>query len=159
MRLTAQLTLFGIRLAPILLIAYWALIFTGTHLPSVPMPEVPYIDKVQHFVAFLGLAFLLAWAIPTSGRNPRTKMALAFLVAVCYGVVDEWTQQWVGRTSDLKDLAADSAGAFTGVIVYYIAWRLLFPPPRRAAAPASGRDADADVPADKRPRRADQRVA
>jgi len=127
MRLFTQLSLFGIRLAPVLLSGYWVLIFTGTHMPTVPMPEIKNLDKVQHFLAFLGLAFLLAWSIPGRGNYPRVKMTFAFVIAVCYGVFDEITQQWVGRTTDILDFAADACGALTGILVYWIARRILFP--------------------------------
>ncbi|QEG41119.1 VanZ family protein [Roseimaritima ulvae] len=127
MRFLTRLTLFGIRLAPILLAIYWILIFTGTHLPTVPMPAVRNLDKVQHFVAFTGLAFLLAWSIPTSGRDPRTKMIFAFLISVCYGMFDELTQQFVGRNTELADFVADCVGALAGVFVYLFAKMILFP--------------------------------
>ncbi len=133
MRFLTRLTLFGIRLAPILLAIYWILIFTGTHLPTVPMPSIKYLDKVQHFVAFSGLAFLLAWSIPTSGRDPRTKMIFAFLISVCYGMFDELTQQFVGRNTELADFVADCCGALTGVFVYRMAKSILFP-----TSPGSG---------------------
>ncbi|WP_153558765.1 VanZ family protein [Roseimaritima sediminicola] len=128
MQILTRLTLFGIRLAPILLGVYWILLFTGTHLPSVPMPQVQHLDKVQHFVAFAGLAFLLAWAIPAHQRDPRTKMIFAFLVAICYGLFDELTQQFVGRHTDMMDFAADCGGALMGVLIYRLAKRILFPP-------------------------------
>lgn len=141
MRFLSRLTLFGIRLAPILLAIYWILIFTGTHLPSVPMPSVRNLDKVQHFVAFSGLAFLLAWSIPTSGRDPRTKMIFAFLISVCYGMFDELTQQFVGRNTELADFVADCCGALAGVFVYLLAKRILFP-----TSPGSGERQPASEP-------------
>lgn len=126
MRFLSRLSLFGVRLATVLLIVYWLLIFTGTHLPKLPVVHVPGNDKLYHFAAFVGLAFLLAWAIPTRGRDPRTKVVLALLVAMLYGVFDELTQALVpGRTSDIVDFAADCSGALLGVLCYWTARRVL----------------------------------
>lgn len=125
MRGIPRLSIFGVRLAVVLLVVYWLLIFTGTHLPRLPSTGIDNADKVQHFAAFLGLAFLLAWAIPASKKNVATKMTVAFLVAACYGVFDELTQGLVSRSTDLYDYYADLAGALAGVVVYYIARRFL----------------------------------
>lgn len=123
-----RLSLFGVRLAVLLLGIYWVLLFTGTHLPRPPSIDIDNIDKVQHFAAFSGLAFLLAWAIPAFKKNVATKMILAFLVAACYGIFDELTQGLTKRTPDLNDYYADCAGALTGVVVYYIARRFIVGP-------------------------------
>lgn len=118
-----RLSIFGVRLAVLLLAVYWLLIFTGTHIPRPPSTGIENADKAQHFIAFLGLAFLLAWAIPASKKNVGVKMTVGFLVAACYGVFDELTQSLVGRSTDLYDYYADVAGALTGVVVYYLARR------------------------------------
>ncbi len=149
MRGVPRLSIFGVRLAVILLAIYWILLFTGTHLPKVPSAGIPHIDKVQHAVAFAGLAFLLAWAVPASGKNVRTKMIIAFLVAACYGMIDEWTQGWVQRTTDLHDYYADCGGALLGILAYYCLRRWIFSPSSfrrrssRGGESASARDGGA----------------
>lgn len=125
MRGIPRLSIFGVRLAVLLLAVYWLLLFTGTHIPRPPSTGIENADKVQHFTAFMGLAFLLAWAIPASKKNVGIKMALAFLVAACYGVFDELTQGLVNRSTELSDFYADCAGALVGVVVYYLARRFL----------------------------------
>lgn len=134
MRYVTQVTLFGFRLAPLLLVAYWLLLFTGTHLPNLSMPKVPNGDKIQHFVAYAGLAFLLCWSIPGRQRTVGMRMTLAFVITAVYGVFDEYTQQFVGRDMDVADFIADCFGAAVGITAYRFARGLLFPGPSRAAS-------------------------
>jgi VanZ family protein len=110
------------RTALLVLLAYWLLIFVGTHLPSHSIPALGKGDKAIHFAAFGGLAFLLAWAIP-SGRRPLSyNIAIAAAIAFVYAVVDELTQLMVpGRSGDVWDVVADSVGIVLGLVAYLIA--------------------------------------
>ncbi len=113
------------RLASVVLIAYWALIFVGTHLPSARMPSLHASDKLYHFVAFAGLSFLLCWAIPSSRVSRGKILILSAVISLSYAVIDELTQQFIpGRSCDIWDVAADSVGVLIGLITYTIA-RLL----------------------------------
>lgn len=110
------------RVASIILFAYWALIFFGTHLPKASMPSLNASDKVYHCGAFAGLSFLLCWAIPSSRFSLSKILVLAASVALVYAVLDEWTQQFIpGRTCDIWDVAADSVGVVLGLTSYCIA--------------------------------------
>ena len=110
------------RFASVVLLAYWALIFVGTHLPSARMPSLHASDKFYHFVAFAGLSFLLCWAIPSSRVSWGKILVLAASIALTYAVLDELTQQFIpGRTCDIWDVAADSVGVLLGLITYTIA--------------------------------------
>src|SRR5690606_19587172 len=98
MRPLSPLTIFGIRLATLVLAAYWIALFTGTHMPSPPSVKVPHGDKFQHFGAFFGLGILLCWAIPTRGRLLR-KLAVVGTLAVGYAAFDEWSQRFTATRS------------------------------------------------------------
>lgn len=113
-------TIRGIRVASLALAGYWLMLFIATHLPAVPMPHMANSDKYLHFFAFAGLAFLLAWSIPTIPNHRWINVVLALAVAITYGAVDEISQTPVGRTADVMDWVADSAGAFFGVVCYVI---------------------------------------
>lgn len=105
------------RLASVVLLAYWALIFVGTHLPSARMPSLHASDKLCHFLAFAGLTFLLCWAIPSSRVSWGKILVLAGAIALTYAMLDEWSQQFIpGRTSDIWDVAADAVGIALGII-------------------------------------------
>ena len=119
MRQIVQLTIFGIRLAPILLVVYWIMLFTGTHLPGSALKSIKYNDKLLHCVAFAGLSFLLAWTLPKQlfGRIPS--MVLAAVITMTYAVIDEWTQAFVpNRTPDFNDFVADCVGMLVGFAAY-----------------------------------------
>ncbi len=92
--------------------SYWIFLFCSTHLPQlridVPVPES---DKLAHLAAFALLAFLF-WRFgqtlvrPLSGRF----VWLAASVLIAYAGLDEYLQQFVGRTTDLRDWLCDAAG-------------------------------------------------
>jgi VanZ family protein len=78
-------------------------------------------DKLLHFSAYAGLAFLVAlnWWL----RRPfgwRQGLVAVALVAV-YGMVDELTQIPVGRDCELFDWVADLAGSASGVAFFLAA--------------------------------------
>lgn len=123
-----------LRWGVVLLIAYWLLIFAGTHLPHLPPSAGDQIsDKVKHFGAFFGLATLLCFvtAAPESFRRIAAVVAIAFV----YGIFDELTQMLVpGRHADWLDLAADTGGILTAVVLYTTAW-IVYRNGRRAPGP------------------------
>jgi VanZ family protein len=109
---------------------------TATHVPltGVRLPEwrlIP-IDKLFHFTAYAGLAFLLStlaaaiWT-GTEGKPWRhvARYAAVLPVVAVYGALDEITQPAVGRTADRLDWTADVAGAATGLAVFFAVRALL----------------------------------
>lgn len=124
----------------VLLAVYWPSLALGTHLPQQQMWVQSTNDKVMHFGSFLGLAFLLSWCVMY--RQPTFRRAILILsVVLIYGFVDEMTQILVPtRHADAYDWLADSCGAFAGLTVYFLSWRVLSlvrPPTRTGWAPAS----------------------
>lgn len=110
-----------IRIASLALVAYWALIFTLTHLPSRTLPKLDWSDKVYHSMAFFGLAFLLAWAIPKRSSKLGRHLIFTFCIAVTYATLDELTQNFIpGRTCDVWDVVADACGASIGLAAYVL---------------------------------------
>lgn len=95
----------------IALAVYWLALFATTHYPRVYVPdEVPSSDKIIHFTAFAGLAALFWLAL--AARRPLTNasVGIAALVLIPYATLDEYTQQFVGRHSDIADWVANVAG-------------------------------------------------
>jgi VanZ family protein len=98
-----------------ILIAYWLLMFFGTHIPRVPTSLAGPNDKVLHLLGYGGLAvLLLGWR---SSRGPVTirTITLLWLLLGCYGAFDEITQPLVGRHADIADWIADVVGAAIGL--------------------------------------------
>ncbi len=128
MRPLTRFTIFGVRLATVVLVLYWTALFIGTHMPSPPKVRVSIanFDKVQHFTAFFGLAFLLCWVIP-SRPTARRKFALVGVIAIAYAAFDEFTQGFVPtRQRELNDFVANAVGVFAAIAVYAtLRWLLI----------------------------------
>jgi hypothetical protein len=125
------------RLALVLLVAYWIVMFVGTHVPlrseNLPMDlgrslwGIFPMDKVLHFSGYTGLTFLMA-AVWIGSQRPRwTTLLVIFLITATYAALDEWTQDWIPtRGSDPWDWVADCAGAITGLLLFTLVsplWR------------------------------------
>ena len=96
---------------------YWLAIFFGTHLPQ-GQGVGGINDKLLHFGAYAGLAFLLAAALK-SLRVRHGTLLLPMVVAAVYGCVDELSQMAVpGRRAEVADWAADVFGAGLGVVAF-----------------------------------------
>ena len=124
------------RIQPWLPALAWAtLLFLLSARPTLPVGLESGLDKVAHFLAYLVLGALLA-----RGQS-RTRMsaAAACALGIAYGASDEWHQSFVpGRSTELGDWAADSAGVLAGVALYHWMRRRAW----RAPAPLSGARTD-----------------
>lgn len=102
----------------LVLIVYWVCLFIGTHTPRDSGVDLTVTDKILHFGAYLGLAFLLALA--WSLRRPlaaRSYAIIAILLAA-YGALDELLQIPVNRTCDPLDWLADVCGVAVGLALF-----------------------------------------
>jgi VanZ family protein len=91
---------------------------TGTSMPSSVVPsQAGQVDKALHFSIYAVLAFLLT-RLTFEGLPRHRAAAIAVLIAVLFGAVDEWHQSFIpGRSKELADWFADTAGATCGAIV------------------------------------------
>ena len=109
------------RISACVLALYWPALFILTHIP-IPrvVQEADVSDKSLHFLAYLILTFLL-WSVVSSDQKVnwrRVSPWLVLFVILVYGILDEWLQSYVaGRSSDIRDIFADMAGVFTGLIL------------------------------------------
>lgn len=99
-------------------LAFMAAIF-GLSSMSAPPSPANVSDKLEHFVAY-GVLALLTLRATSGGRWAGvswTAVAVAWCIAVGYGISDEFHQSFVpGRTADPADVAADAVGAATALI-------------------------------------------
>ena len=116
-------TINGVRIAIVALFFYWVLLFFGTHIPpdSKLLAQVHQNDKIIHALAFTGLSFLMAWAIPTDKARLHKNVLYAAVASVAYAAIDELLQIPVGRTADFNDFAADCIGVCVGLAFYTVA--------------------------------------
>ena len=121
MQQLVQSTFMGMRVASLLLGSYWCIIFAGTHYPKMRLPGFQWADKVYHLIAFAGLSFLLAWALPKHSLHPTRHVWIAAALAIVYGAFDELSQSLVrGRNTEFLDFLADSLGAIVGLACYFL---------------------------------------
>jgi len=94
------------------LIAYCILIFLQSSFPSIEsVPELPYIDKLLHFIAYaaLGALFLRAYKTLRIRNNINLLIMLSILSSSLYGISDELHQYFVPlRSAEWMDIFADS---------------------------------------------------
>lgn len=101
-----------------ILSVYWGGLFVGTHLPRGVRGLGQIDDKLLHFGAYVGLAFLLAAALTSLGGRSGA-LLLTMLVACVYGALDELSQIPIpGRHCDIADWAANVFGAGVGVAAF-----------------------------------------
>jgi len=104
----------------VLAAAYWVVLFVLTHIPSVTLPDITLIDKICHALAYATLAFAIGSVLTIwRGYQPRLPVWI-WTIAVSYGAIDEYTQQFVqNRSCDILDLLADSLGAAAGLLALH----------------------------------------
>lgn len=103
------------------LCVYWATLLLLTSLPSNNIPSLKVSDKLAHFLAYLGLGFLLSLTSRIQSKFPRLKdnhYVFTYSVIMLYGLIDELHQYFIpGRYCDYLDWIADMAGAAVGVLL------------------------------------------
>jgi VanZ family protein len=126
----------------------WPLLLAATIVAesSRRMPEIPGsfpgFDKVVHFAVY-GLLATLTLRAPKIWRH-RWRAVLAVALVSFFGATDEWHQLFTpGRSCDILDWLADTAGAALAVALY-LRWpayrRVLeagFAPSRPRARPSA----------------------
>jgi VanZ family protein len=115
--------------------AYWVYLLCMTHFPRLRLKtHVTAADKVAHVVCFALLAFLF-WRFAETFRKPAPPwlvwLTLAWLGL--YAALDEWTQGFVGRGTDVQDWLADMLGIVAVLAV--LEWRRRAKAARAAAIP------------------------
>jgi VanZ family protein len=101
---------------------YLLVLFVGTHLPhSGPSLPIENSDKLLHFVAYAGLAILLAiaWQL-SAGRLTLRHLVWLWLAVVIWAGIDEMSQPITGRIFSGADWLADAAGGLAALLLF--AW-------------------------------------
>ena len=99
-------------------LAWMGFIFYLSSLPNIPYLSHGWYSAVRdvagHFTVYAVLAVLWERALAGAGVSRPARWAL--VIAVVYGVSDEFHQSFVpGRNADLLDVVTDTIGAATGL--------------------------------------------
>lgn len=102
------------------LVLYWLILLLLTSLPSESLPSVKVWDKLEHFLAYLGLGFLLNATLIVQDKYPLLKkhpVLFTLVFGSFYGIMDELHQLFIpGRSCDILDWTADTIGIILGII-------------------------------------------
>lgn len=85
------------------------------------------VRKSAHFIAYLLLGILALTALRKSGFAGFRSYAYAFCISALYAMSDEFHQLFIsGRSGELRDVGIDSAGAATGILLFWAVGKLPF---------------------------------
>ena len=130
---------FSLAAAWLAVVAWAALIFTLSAQSTLPdlthgLPDLQ--DIAGHLLAYAGLASWMALALRCT-PGVRHPWRWAFVLAVLYGLSDEFHQSFVpNRHPDLFDIATDAVGAGLALWFWRRRLRARVPPPAAAASAA-----------------------
>lgn len=80
-----------------------------------------WVRKAAHFSAYFLLGILTLLAIKRSGGKRIRASVFAWMICVLYAASDEFHQLFVsGRSGEVRDVLIDSAGAFFGIVLYWL---------------------------------------
>ena len=106
-----------------ILFVIWEANFNSTNLFLTSIEDIPFQDKIGHFVLYGMLAFLLDFAL----RNKNWKVfkwsfPASILLVLTFALVEEVSQYWIPvRYFDFLDVVADTFGVVVFVLLarYY----------------------------------------
>lgn len=111
------------------MITVMGIIFALSHQSGdqLDLPEIPFLDKIGHFVLYGLLASTILFVPSHELRlsRPKTIAVVAVLLSLLYGISDEFHQSFVpGRYVSLADIAADIGGSVV-VSLFWLRYRSL----------------------------------
>jgi VanZ family protein len=103
-------------------VAATACLLVGTHISEEHLRGFAMDnDKFLHFVIYFIVAFLYGFALRAGGWYSLLLRASLFLGLAVLAALDEYTQQFFHRQTELLDYCADLAGIALGVIISKVA--------------------------------------
>jgi len=90
-------------------------------LPPKDLPDIPLFpgeDKIIHALMYLGLAWLVCWAMHAESKNIWYYLVTIF--SISWGIIMEIFQylMHLGRSFEFYDIIGNSIGTLSGVFIY-----------------------------------------
>lgn len=104
-----------------MIIIFWSSAIAGGSLKSDGITDQQYniVSSITHVVLYVVLTWLLVRAFLNSRVKIKKALALAFLISIIFGLIDELHQYWTpGREVHFSDWLLDIVGAFIIISVY-----------------------------------------
>ncbi len=103
-----------------ILIVYLTALFISTHIP-VPdwARQMEMSDKIMHFAGYMVLSLLFWLSISYEAKALWTRFRpwLLSVILILYGIVDEISQPFMNRSTDIGDFAANLVGIASGMLL------------------------------------------
>jgi VanZ family protein len=81
--------------------------------------RIPYYDKIGHFAMYFVFAlFLMSGFSRQYGKTSAKAYCFSFIVAFLLGVLIEFIQETVGRSYDIYDMTANTAGIIVSLLLF-----------------------------------------
>ncbi len=95
----------------------WLTVISLTPLDGLDLPSFSYADKIVHFFLYFFLMLLWLLAYP----KWRHERVFFIILVILWGVAIEFIQEYFvpTRSGDVFDAIANTAGALTGLWVFY----------------------------------------
>jgi VanZ family protein len=98
----------------------WIGAFTATHVPYSTIPSA--IRDLGHFalhgLGFLGLSSWFILTLAALNVSPLRRIVVVLLIMMIYGAIDEYTQQFFGRSTDLPDWFIDTGATIVALVIW-----------------------------------------
>ncbi len=99
------------------------ILFVLTHIPHSYLPQgMIYNDKLMHYIAYSVVSFLYGISFSPNGRKGLLGLLIVAVMVSILAAIDEYTQQFFGRNTDIQDFYADLYGVATGIGVSFVVW-------------------------------------
>ncbi len=108
-------------------VGYWVALFAATHVPIPARGVIPvrHGDKIIHFALYFLLTRLGGRYLHATGRRVSVVLLITWgVIYAAYAGLDEWLQQFVGRTMNLSDWLFDAAGIAAATVTLAAGRRL-----------------------------------
>jgi len=98
-------------------------LFVLTHVPHSYLAHgMIYNDKLMHYIAYSVVSFLYGISFSPKGKKGLLGLLIVAVMVSILAAIDEYTQQFFGRNTDIQDYYADLYGIATGIGVSFIVW-------------------------------------
>lgn len=104
----------------VIFIVMWITAFIATHIPRQYIPkEVTALGGFTlHAIGFLGLSSWFILTVVAFGISLKRRVLLVLFVMMVYAALDEYTQQFFGRSTDLADWITDTSATVVAIILW-----------------------------------------
>ncbi|MDR1887188.1 MAG: VanZ family protein [Prevotellaceae bacterium] len=97
-----------------------ACLMPGDKLPDASFfSKIPYFDKIVHFAMYFIFAlFLMSGFSRQYGKTSAKAYVFSFIPACLMGILIEFIQDKIGRSYDMRDVIANTAGIIVSLLLF-----------------------------------------